>query len=117
MAGKDNTEPAIDPGTLSAHAVALGLAPLEKPYTLEEAIETAGPDGMLVAVVEIPLRDLSAALAAGHAPDSLAVHAAQPGPTTLEKPMTAVAAAGEDGFLTAVVEVSFDALPEGRADE
>ncbi|MEX5307596.1 hypothetical protein RF644_17765 [Kocuria sp. CPCC 205258] len=63
---------------------------------------------------------VTAALAAGHAPDSLAVHAAQRGLSTLEKPMTATeaaAAADEDGFLTAVVEVSLHALLEGRANE
>ncbi|MEX5270392.1 hypothetical protein [Kocuria sabuli] len=52
-----NTEPDTTPDTLSARAPALGLAPLEKPYTVEEA----GPDGVLVAVVEIPLADLFAA--------------------------------------------------------
>lgn len=62
---------------------------------------------------------VAAALAAGHAPDSLAVHAAHLGLAMLEKPMTiaeAAAAADEDGFLTAVVEVSLDALMEGRAN-
>ncbi|TDL38572.1 hypothetical protein E2R59_16830 [Kocuria rosea] len=59
-------------------------------------------------------------MAAGHAPGSLDVHAAQLGQSTLEKPMTiteAAAAAGEDGFLTAVVQVSLDDLPEGRTNE
>ncbi|GAA1749885.1 hypothetical protein [Kocuria aegyptia] len=55
----DNTEP--DPDTLSAHAAALGLTPPEKHYTVEEATEVAGPDGVLVAIVEIPLPDLFAA--------------------------------------------------------
>ncbi|MEX5307597.1 hypothetical protein RF644_17770 [Kocuria sp. CPCC 205258] len=54
----DTTEPAIVPDSLSAHAAALGLTPLERPHTIEEAIETAGPDGVLVAVVEIPLAEM-----------------------------------------------------------
>ncbi len=60
------------------------------------------------------------AVAAGHVPESLAVHVAQLGLATLEKPMTiteAAEAAAEDGFLTAVVEVSLYALLEGRANE
>ncbi|MEX5256673.1 hypothetical protein [Kocuria arenosa] len=57
----DNTEPDITPDTLSAHAAALGLTPLEKPYTVEEAIEVAGPDWVLVAIVEILLADFFAA--------------------------------------------------------
>lgn len=61
MAGMDTTEPSIVPDSLAAHAAALGLNPLERPYTVEEAIETAGPDGVLVAVVEIPLANLFAA--------------------------------------------------------
>ncbi|MEX5234959.1 hypothetical protein [Kocuria arenosa] len=61
--------------------------------------------------------DDAAALAAGHAPDSLAVHAAQLGLCTLEKPMTIAEAADEDGFLTAVVELSPFALMEGRVNE
>ena len=61
MAGMDNTEPDTAPDTLSAQAAALGPTPLEKPYTVEEAIEVAGPDGVLVAIVEIPLADLFAA--------------------------------------------------------
>lgn len=61
MAGMDITEPDITPDTLSAQAAALNLTPLEKPYTVEEAIEVAGPDGVLVAIVEIPLADLFAA--------------------------------------------------------
>ncbi|MEX5272088.1 hypothetical protein [Kocuria sabuli] len=63
---------------------------------------------------------VAAALTAGHAPDSLAVHAAQLDLATLEKPMTnveAAAAADEDGFLTAIVEVSLYDLMEGRANE
>lgn len=63
---------------------------------------------------------VAAALAVGHAPDSLAVQAARLGLAKLEKPMTiaeAAAVADEDGFLTAVVEVSLYALLEGRAGE
>jgi hypothetical protein len=63
---------------------------------------------------------LTVALAAGHALDSLAVHAAQLGLTKLEKPMTtaeAAAAAAEDGFLTVVVKVSLYALQECRVNE
>ena len=63
---------------------------------------------------------VTAALAAGHAPDSLAVHAAQMGLAKLEKPMTiteAAAAADEDGFLTAIVQVSLFDMMEGRANE
>ena len=63
---------------------------------------------------------VTAVLAAGHAPDSIAVHAAQLGLAKLEKPLTiveAAAAADEDGFLTAVVEVSLHDLLEGRANE
>ena len=44
MAGMDTTEPAVVPDSLSAHAAALGLTPLERPCSIEEAIETAGPD-------------------------------------------------------------------------
>ncbi|MEX5298444.1 hypothetical protein RCG67_06655 [Kocuria sp. CPCC 205292] len=61
---------------------------------------------------------VAAALAAGHVPSSLAVHVAQLGLMKLERPMTiagAAAAADEDGFLTAAVEVSLYALSEGRA--
>ena len=58
MAGMDTTEPAIVLDSLNAHAAVLGLAPLERPYSVEEAIETAGPDGVLVAVVEIPLSEM-----------------------------------------------------------
>jgi hypothetical protein len=61
MGVMDNIDPAITPDMLSAQVAALGLTPLEKPYTLEEAIEVAGPDGVIVAVVEIPLADLFAA--------------------------------------------------------
>ncbi|MEX5256674.1 hypothetical protein [Kocuria arenosa] len=76
--------------------------------TTNAPTETTAPDAV------------AAALAAGHAPDSLAVHAAHLGLAKLEKPMTipeAAAAADEDGFLTAVVEVSLYALLEGRANE
>ena len=58
MAGMDTTEPAIVPDSLSAHAAELGLTPLGRPYSVEEAIETAGLDGLLVAVVEIPLSEM-----------------------------------------------------------
>lgn len=58
MAGMDTTEPAIVPDSLSAHAAVLGLIPLERPYSVEEAIEAAGLDGVLVAVVEIPLSEM-----------------------------------------------------------
>ena len=58
MAGMDTTESAIVPDSLSTHAAVLGLTPLERPYSVEEAIETAGPDGVLVAVVEIPLSEM-----------------------------------------------------------
>lgn len=58
-----------------------------------------------------------AALAAGHAPDSLAVHTARMGPAELEPPMTVAEAADEDWFLTAVVEVSIIDMTESRADE
>jgi hypothetical protein len=69
---------------------------------------------------------VAAALAAGHAPNSLTVHAAQLCLSKLGKPITiaeaaeaaeAAVAADEDGFLTAVVEVSLDDLIEGRANE
>ncbi|MFI7744743.1 hypothetical protein [Kocuria rhizosphaericola] len=76
--------------------------------TTNAPVQTAAPDAV------------TAALAAGHAPDSLAVHAAQLCLSTLEKPMTiaeAAAAADEDGFLTAIVEVSLYDLLEGRANE
>ena len=63
---------------------------------------------------------VTVALDGGHASDSLAVHPAQLGLSTLEKPMTiaeAAAAADEDGFLTEIVELSFYDLMEGRASE
>ena len=76
--------------------------------TTNAPTETAAPDAV------------TAALAAGHAPDSLAVHAAQLGLVKLEKPLTiaeAAAAADEDGFLTAVVEVSLFDMMAGRTNE
>ena len=76
--------------------------------TTNAPLQTTAPDAV------------AAALAAGHAPDSLALRAAQPGLAKLEQPMTiavAAAAAAEKGFLTDVVEVSLYALLEGRANE
>lgn len=81
-----------------------------------ESVETTTNSPAQTAVSDA----VTVALVAGHAPDALAVHAAQLGLTKLEKPMTiaeAAAAAAEDGFLTAVVEVSLYALLEGRAYE
>ncbi|MEX5234958.1 hypothetical protein [Kocuria arenosa] len=57
----DNTEPAIVPDTLRAHAAALVLTLLERPHTVEESVETAGPDGVLVAILENLLVDLFSA--------------------------------------------------------
>jgi hypothetical protein len=86
------------------------------PSARMESVETTTNSPAQTAVSDA----VTVALVAGHAPDALAVHAAQLGLTKLEKPMTiaeAAAAAAEDGFLTAVVEVSLYALLEGRAYE
>jgi hypothetical protein len=56
-----------------------------------ESLETTTNAPAQTAVPDV----VTAALAAGHAPDSLAVHAAQFGLAKLEKPMT-IAEAGED---------------------